>query len=204
MSVSTRPHSGLRQIIGRQPEARALVSALADALGAPVAIEDADGRLLHGASAAGRRRDERVRRCGTARPASGWVTGPRARARRSRRCSSTWSPTEIERKALGAEVLHLYREINLIYSFSEKLAALLDVERVARLTLQEARHLIVATDGVVMLLDEASGALSSVAGFGDELTALRGLPARPRHRRRASPPAASARSSTTSTATRGA
>ena len=39
---------------------------------------------------------------------------------------------EGERKALGAEVLHLYREINLIYSFSEKLAALLDVERVAQ------------------------------------------------------------------------
>ena len=72
-------------------------------------------------------------------------------------------------------MLHLYREINLIYSFSEKLAALLDLERVAALTLQEARHLIVATDGVVMLLDEATGALTSVAGFGDELTALDGF-----------------------------
>ena len=82
---------------------------------------------------------------------------------------------ERERKALGAEVLHLYREINLIYSFSEKLAALLDLERVAALTLQEARHLIVATDGVIMLLDEASGALTSVAGFGDELTRLEGF-----------------------------
>ena len=83
---------------------------------------------------------------------------------------------EVERKALGAEVLHLYREINLIYSFSEKLAALLDVERVAQLTLQEARHLIVATDGVILLLDEATGALTSVAGFGDEMPALAGLP----------------------------
>ena len=82
---------------------------------------------------------------------------------------------EVERKALGAEVLHLYREINLIYSFSEKLAALLDLERVAALTLQEARHLIVATDGVIMLLDEATGALTSVAGFGDELPALDGF-----------------------------
>ena len=63
---------------------------------------------------------------------------------------------EGERKALGAEVLHLYREINLIYSFSEKLAALLDVEGVAELTLSEARHLIVATDGAVMLLDEST------------------------------------------------
>ena len=72
-------------------------------------------------------------------------------------------------------MLHLYREINLIYSFSEKLAALLDVERVAELTLREARHLIVATDGALMLLDEASGSLSMVAGFGDELPALTGF-----------------------------
>jgi sigma-B regulation protein RsbU (phosphoserine phosphatase) len=79
---------------------------------------------------------------------------------------------EAERKALGAEVLHLYREINLIYSFSEKLAAILDLERVARLTLQEARHLIVATDGVVMLLDAGSGALMRVAAFGDGLARI--------------------------------
>ena len=82
---------------------------------------------------------------------------------------------EVERKALGSEVLNLYREINLIYSFSEKLAALLDVERVAQLTLQEARRLIVATDGVIMLLDDESGALTTVAGFGDEMPVLGGF-----------------------------
>ena len=82
---------------------------------------------------------------------------------------------EIERKALGAEVLHLYREINLIYNFSEKLAALLEVERVASLTLQQARQLIVATDGVIMLLDEDSGVLTAVAGFGDEMPVLQGF-----------------------------
>ena len=81
---------------------------------------------------------------------------------------------EVERKALGAEVLHLYREINLIYSFSEQLAALLDVERVAALTLREARHLIVATDGAVLLLDETAGD-HAVAGFGDELPPLTGF-----------------------------
>ena len=82
---------------------------------------------------------------------------------------------EVERKALGSEVLNLYREINLIYSFSEKLAALLDVERVAQLTLQEARRLIVATDGVIMLLDADTGALTTVAGFGDEMPVLGGF-----------------------------
>ncbi len=38
----------LRQIIGRQPEARLLVATIAEALGAVVTVEDTDGRLLHG------------------------------------------------------------------------------------------------------------------------------------------------------------
>ena len=42
----------LRQIIGRQPDAHALVAAIVEALGTPVAIEDADGRLLHGEASA--------------------------------------------------------------------------------------------------------------------------------------------------------
>ncbi len=82
---------------------------------------------------------------------------------------------EAERKALGAEVLHLYREVNLIYSFSEKLAALLDLERVASLTLQEARHLIAASDGAIMLLDEQTGDLATLAGFGEALPHLTGF-----------------------------
>ena len=67
---------------------------------------------------------------------------------------------EAERKALGAEVLHLYREVNLIYSFSEKLAALLELERVAALTLREGQHIIAASDGAIMLLDEQTPAIS--------------------------------------------
>ena len=136
----------LRQIIGRQPEAQALVAALADV----------DGR-------AGDRRGRRTASCFTATPP--WRCGPLSRDRRRRQprvgrrarpgapwshdCSSTSSAREVERRALATEVLNLYREVNLIYSFSEKLAALLDVERVARLTLEEARHLITATDGAM-------------------------------------------------------
>ena len=119
--------------------------------------------------------------------------GPDAGAAPSRRCSITSSRGRVERKALGAEVLHLYREINLIYSFSEKLAALLDLERVAQLTLQQARQLIVATDGVIMLLDEDTGVLTPHrrlrrrdAGVGRlpcAATGIIGAVARDRHRR---------------------
>ena len=162
---------GLKQVIGRSAEARALIDAFSSALGAGVAIEDTDGRLLHGARSAAHSQRHAVSH-GDA--ALGWVAGSDG--------SSTVATLldhlvtrEVERKALGAEVLHLYREINLIYNFSEKLAALLEVERVARLTLQQARQMIVATDGVIMLLDEATGELTSVAGFGDEMPVLQGF-----------------------------
>ena len=56
-----------------------------------------------------------------------------------------------------------------------KLAALLELERVARLTLQEARHLIVATDGMILLLDDETGALTRLAAFGDEMPGIDGL-----------------------------
>jgi serine phosphatase RsbU (regulator of sigma subunit) len=166
------PSPVLKQLIGRQPDARALVAAIADALGSSISIEDADGRVLyadgtpgpHGARIPVMHQEEPV----------GWVAGP-PHARTVAALLDHLVAKESEKKALGAEVLHLYREINLIYSFSEKLAALLELERVARLTLDEARHVIVATDGVLMLLDEDTGILATVAGFGDELPTLDGL-----------------------------
>lgn len=164
--------AALRQLIGRQPDARALVSAIAEALGSPVAIEDLDGRLLHGQAS---HDPVPVRFPITHQDASvGWVSGS-GQAGAVAALLGHLVAKEAERKALGAEVLHLYREINLIYSFSEKIAALLEVDGVAQLTLQEARHLIVATDGAILLLDEESGALTTTAGFGEELPSLTGF-----------------------------
>ncbi|HEX5474637.1 MAG TPA: GAF domain-containing SpoIIE family protein phosphatase [Vicinamibacterales bacterium] len=162
----------LRQILGQRSAVGALVSAYAEALGAAVTIDDASGRRLHGDPATppanGRfpvMYDE---------ASLGSVAGPDG-ARAVAALLEHLASREGERKALGAEVLHLYREINLIYAFSEKLAALLEVEGVARLTLRETRHLIVATDGVIMLLDEEEGALAPVARFGEELASLTGV-----------------------------
>lgn len=159
---------GLRQILGRSAGTRALVDSLTSALGADVVIEDLQGRVLHGTRAG--EDDHRV----SVRHEDadiGWVRGDRHAGTVARLLDHAVAH-EVEKKALGTEVLHLYREVNLIYGFSEKLAALLDVERVAQLTLQEARHLIVATDGVLLLLDEGTGQLRCLAAFGDEMPAL--------------------------------
>jgi serine phosphatase RsbU (regulator of sigma subunit) len=159
----------LKQILAAQDRLGPVVSTLAEAMGDDVAIEDAAGRLLLGNAVNGSRHP--VMHEGLE---LGAVTGS-ARAGAIASLLAHLAGKEAERKALGTEVLNLYREVNLIYSFSEKLAALLDLERVAALTLQEARHLIVATDGALLLLDEESGALSPVATFGDELPKLTGL-----------------------------
>jgi serine phosphatase RsbU (regulator of sigma subunit) len=162
---------GLKQLFARSAEARALVDAVTASLGGPLAVEDGEGRHLHGTPVNGEVTRFPVR---LEQTTLGAVAGPSHGAALAAMLGHL-AAREVERKALGSEVLNLYREINLIYSFSEKLAALLDVERVAQLTLQEARRLIVATDGVIMLLDHDSGALTTVAGFGDEMPVLEGF-----------------------------
>jgi sigma-B regulation protein RsbU (phosphoserine phosphatase) len=160
----------LKHLLGPRQGGAALVAALEAAAQAPMGIEDADGRLLHGRAAPDGGRYP-ITLDGTP---LGWVTGP-GQAKAVAALLDHLVSREAERKALGAEVLHLYREVNLIYAFSEKLAALLDLERVASLTLQEARHLITASDGAIMLLDEQTGELTTLAAFGAVLPGLSGL-----------------------------
>lgn len=61
---------------------------------------------------------------------------------------------EGERRKLGAEVLDLYREVNFMYQFSQKLAETINPKEIAALTLVEANTLIDVKGGIVVLLDE--------------------------------------------------
>lgn len=157
----------LKHMFGDGAGMRPVLASLMQALGGTVAIEDHAGRALFGAAPKPGTRvpllhdDKQV----------GYVSGEPHGAVIAELLQFLVAQ-EAERKSLGTEVLNLYREVNLIYGFSEKLAALLDLQLVCRLTLQEARHLIVATDGSIMLLDEETRLLTSVAGFGDELPKL--------------------------------
>jgi serine phosphatase RsbU (regulator of sigma subunit) len=153
----------LSRLIARQKEVASLVGGLVRAIDPDIAIEDAAGRLLLGEPRDATRERHAVSCDGQH---LGWVLGDRS-ASAVAALLDHLAAKEIERRNLGLEVLHLYREVNLMYSFSDKLAALLDLEAVARLALQQARQLIVATDGAVLLADEATGALHIVSAFGD-------------------------------------
>ena len=74
---------------------------------------------------------------------------------------------ENEKKKLGKEVLNLYKEINVIFDFSEKLAQTIDAVAIARIALIEAGQLVHSDGGVVILWDENSGKLQPVALNGD-------------------------------------
>ena len=61
---------------------------------------------------------------------------------------------ESGRKKMGTEVLNMYREINLIYNFSEKLADTIEPAAIALIALEEAGRLLSFETGAVILWDE--------------------------------------------------
>ncbi|MEN0046690.1 MAG: adenylate/guanylate cyclase domain-containing protein [Bacteroidota bacterium] len=73
---------------------------------------------------------------------------------------------ENEKKKLSSEVLGLYREINLIYNFTQKLAEKITPAEIAELTLEESRTFLKANSGLVYLFSESNG-LTSKFGLSD-------------------------------------
>ena len=61
---------------------------------------------------------------------------------------------EMEKRRIGTEVLGLYREINMIYNFSEHLAEKLDAKNIAASALHEAAQIIKNQAGWVLLYEE--------------------------------------------------
>lgn len=57
----------------------------------------------------------------------------------------------LDRREVANEALDRYREINLMYRVSETVGALLDVEKIPQLVLEESRRVIRANSGVVLL-----------------------------------------------------
>ncbi len=76
---------------------------------------------------------------------------------------------EINKKKLGSELLHQYREINLIYAFSEKLSSVLGLDTIASLVLQEAGQIIRFSSGVVVFYEEDSRNTILKASAGNDL-----------------------------------
>ena len=76
---------------------------------------------------------------------------------------------EDERRKLGAEILDLYGEVNLMYNFTQKLADTIDQKGIAQLTLAEANTFIKADGGFVIFINEDNKEAEIIANSGLEL-----------------------------------
>jgi adenylate cyclase len=155
----------LKTLLGAKAGASPALKALTEALAGGAAFEDASGKLLHGELSEGASRvpvsfnDDTL----------GWVTGSPAAAGALASLLTYLAARESERRALAAEVLHLYREVHLIGQLSEQLAAVLDISAIGQSALEQARRLITASNGGILVMAEPGAPLESTACFGADL-----------------------------------
>lgn len=74
---------------------------------------------------------------------------------------------EFEKKRIGKEVLSLYREINMIYDFSEMISEKIDTTSIAEIALQESSQIIGSTHGLFLMYDSDEDLVIELASFGD-------------------------------------
>ena len=159
------PTLTLKSILNPRSTNYPTVVALRDALGSNTCVLDASGKILLGEISP------------TPIPSHpripvqldgitlGHVTGPAPAANALAILLAQLAAREQESRSLAAEVLHLYREVNLIEQLSEQLAALLNAPAVGRAALHQAQRLIPATHGVVLLTNKETGQLEIAASF---------------------------------------
>ncbi|MGH7600872.1 MAG: GAF domain-containing protein, partial [bacterium] len=163
-------HINLKTLLGKNKEATMVIAKLLAAMGTSIDIEDAEGRLLLGEVNVNSKVKYPVTLAGEI---LGWVIGGE-KAETIAGLLTHLAGKEAEKKTLGNEVLGLYRETNLIYNFSEKLVASLEVSAIAGAALEQASQLIKASGGAIMLLNEEAQVLKTAATFGHGINAPNG------------------------------
>ncbi len=149
----------LKRLIA-QKQVLSVVQELAGVLATPIAVYDHNGVLLLGD--ANQQERYRIQLSGEV---IGWVAGAPTTVAIANLLSHL-AEKEIEKKTLANEVLDKYREINLLYKLSEKIANCLDPVEVADLALEEAMRLLKGSSASVMLLHPETRRLEIVAGYG--------------------------------------
>lgn len=162
-------HVKLRKLISQSGDLISIISGIISLSDTPIAVWDMEGNILIDPLGTSENEPLETHPIIVENQNLGVVRGGGTAALVAALLSSLASMEEAK-KALGKEVLDLYREINLLYNLSEKLSVSLKPTVVAKLTLDEASRLIPASLGVVMLYDIQEGVYKSIASFGDQST----------------------------------
>ncbi len=151
----------LKKLFSQKNSLVPALTALFDVMNPRLAIQDIDGSWLYGTP------NSHVQKVAIEMGSEtlGWVAGENARHIAA--LIAAIAAKEAEKIALADEVLEKYRELNLLYNLSDKLATTLDLSAVAKITLTESSRLIRSPAGKIILCEN----VQSVATFGDQLLA---------------------------------
>lgn len=155
----------LKNIVAKKNETSQIISDLLIQLKAGVWIEDENGKLLTGGQYDSPASTVAIT---VENETIGFVKGDE-KALLIANLISQLAQKELEKKKLGAEVLNLYQEINVIFNFSEQLSQTIEPEAIAKITLQQAMHSIAAHSGVIVLWDESEKTLIVPASEGEPM-----------------------------------
>ena len=97
----------------------------------------------------------------------GFVLGPHGSASAFASLLSHLAERESESRAFTAEVLQLYREINVVERLSEQLAPLIDLAEICEAALMQAQRVIPATHGGIFISVAEDTPLETAACFAD-------------------------------------
>lgn len=156
------PSVRLKRLLVRNKETNTLFSRLLDLSAERIGVEDCHGELLLGVKIENPKGRHPIQ---LKEDILGWVYGGE-QAGILAGLLTHFAAKERERKTLGQEVLTMYREINVIYDFTEKLARTIDPGSIAKVALEQANHLINATESAIILKKENNGSLEVVCAAG--------------------------------------
>lgn len=146
----------------RKIRIKAVVQSIIALADSPLGIYDAEDNLVYGQAL---ERPQTSFSVEIAETQIGWVKGGPEAAVLAEFLSYA-AESEFEKRRMGREVLDSYRELNILYNLSDKLALCSDLKQMALLAIEEAGRLLVSAAGTVMLVDRKSNQLESAALVG--------------------------------------
>ena len=155
----------MKNIIGKRSETGNVIRELTNLLQLNIWIEDDKGKILFGEKGT-----DEIDKIPVEVDSEliGFVIGDE-KAKPIADILAQLAQKEAEKKKLGAEVLNLYQEINVIFNFSEQLSQTIEPDAIARVTLEQAIHSINSNSGVIILWNEEKKELQVPATFGENL-----------------------------------
>ena len=158
----------LRTLLSPRAGSFGVLKALYENLGSNTCVIDFGGKTLLGQPSSPSAVNETRVPVQVQEETLGFVSGPQGPATTLATLLAYLAGRESEGRALASEVLHLYREVHLIEQLSEQLAALHNLPAVGDSALAQARRLIAATHGGILVMEKADGPLAGAGSFGPD------------------------------------